>query len=187
MLSPENDPQDTANTDAEAGASDGQVGAEGEQPKPASKLGNKKIIAMVVVLLLIIGGGVGAFMFLKSQKAKEEAAALAEKDKQAALPQNAFVDMDEIIVNLNTDGKAVSFMKVKITLEVADAADVAVVNKLMPRIRDVLQVYMRELRPADMQGSVGLYRLKEELLYRINKLVYPAKVSDLLFKDVLIQ
>ncbi len=56
-----------------------------------------------------------------------------------------------------------------------------------PKINDVLQMYLRELRPADMQGSVGLYRLKEELLLRINKIVYPSQVNDLLFKEVLVQ
>jgi flagellar FliL protein len=58
---------------------------------------------------------------------------------------------------------------------------------MMPKISDVFQMYLRELRPADMQGSVGLYRLKEELLLRVNKIVYPAQVNDLLFKEVLVQ
>jgi flagellar FliL protein len=182
MNLPENENTETPETDAAAEGPRGE-GEQSEEPK----FGRRKIVILLLILMLIIAGGISTFMFLKAQKAKEEAVTLAEKENQVALPQAVFVDMDEIIVNLNTDGKAVSFMKIKITLEVASQSDEAIINKLMPRVRDVFQVYMRELRPSDMQGSVGLYRLKEELLYRINKLVYPAKVNDLLFKDVLIQ
>ena len=49
------------------------------------------------------------------------------------------------------------------------------------------QGYLRELRPADLEGSAGLFRLKEELLRRINLSVYPAKVEGVLFKEILVQ
>lgn len=150
------------------------------------KLSKKKMIMIVVVILLIIGSGVGAFFFLQHKKSVEEAAK-ADSEKKQQVPVQVFYDMDEMIVNLNTDGKNPSFMKLKVTLEVDNENDKQVLVQLAPRIRDVFQVYLRELRPSDMQGSVGLYRLKEELLYRINKLVYPAKIKDILFKDVLVQ
>ena len=46
---------------------------------------------------------------------------------------------------------------------------------------------MREIRASDLSGSVGLYRLREELLKRVNVAVYPAKVDAVLFKDLIIQ
>lgn len=46
---------------------------------------------------------------------------------------------------------------------------------------------MRELRPSDLDGSAGMYRLKEELLRRVNMTVYPAKVDAVLFKELLVQ
>jgi flagellar FliL protein len=46
---------------------------------------------------------------------------------------------------------------------------------------------MRELRAADLQGSAGLFRLKEELQRRVNIAVYPARVDDVLFKNVIVQ
>ena len=39
----------------------------------------------------------------------------------------------------------------------------------------------------DLRGSAGLYRLREELLVRVNKAAAPAKVSDVLFKEMLVQ
>ncbi len=175
-------PESENNVNVEVQPQDGQ-----STPTEEKKPSKKKLIIIAALLIILIAAGVGGFLFMKNKKAKEEEAALLAKAQEPVIPQSIFLDLDEIIVNLNTDGKAVSFMKIKITLEIASASDEAIIIKLMPRIRDVFQVYMRELRPSDMQGSVGLYRLKEELLYRLNKLVYPAKVNDLLFKDVLIQ
>jgi flagellar FliL protein len=43
------------------------------------------------------------------------------------------------------------------------------------------------LRIEDLQGSAGLLRLREELLTRVNSSVKPAKVNDVLFKEMLVQ
>ena len=61
------------------------------------------------------------------------------------------------------------------------------VKPLLPRVEDAFQVFMRELRPSDLDGSAGMYRLKEELLRRVNVTVYPAKVDAVLFKELLLQ
>jgi flagellar FliL protein len=61
------------------------------------------------------------------------------------------------------------------------------IQPYLPRILDAFQIYLRELRPADLEGSAGLFRLKEELLRRINLSVYPAKVEGVLFKEILVQ
>ena len=54
-------------------------------------------------------------------------------------------------------------------------------------IRDSFQTYLRELRLDDLRGSAGMYRLREELLTRINVAVQPSKVSAVLFKEMLVQ
>ena len=45
----------------------------------------------------------------------------------------------------------------------------------------------RELRKEDLNGSQGVFRLKEELLMRINSSAAPIKVNDVLFKEMLVQ
>jgi flagellar FliL protein len=52
---------------------------------------------------------------------------------------------------------------------------------------DSFQVYLRELRVEDLKGSAGMYRLREDLLRRINEAARPVKISDVLFKEMLIQ
>ena len=58
---------------------------------------------------------------------------------------------------------------------------------MMPRIIDNFQIYLRELRVEDLRGSDGIYRLREELLARVNAAVAPVKVTDVLFKEMLVQ
>jgi flagellar FliL protein len=98
-----------------------------------------------------------------------------------------FYDLPEMLVNLNTKGKQAAYLKLKIALEIDDPATVPKLERLMPRIVDNFQVYLRELRSEDLTGSAGLYRLREELLLRVNTAVAPARISDVLFKEMLVQ
>ena len=78
-------------------------------------------------------------------------------------------------------------MKLSVSLELGNAVDVPRIESLKPRIIDNFQVYLRELRADDLRGSAGIYRLREELLARVNASVHPAGVKDVLFKEVLVQ
>ncbi|MCE2992442.1 MAG: flagellar basal body-associated FliL family protein [Candidatus Jidaibacter sp.] len=169
-------------TEGEKASTSPEGGSEASVSKTSPK--KKKIILIAAILILAaVAAGIG--FFLKKHKEKELAEINSAQQEESK--QQIFHDMDEIIVNLNTDGKSVSFLKLTVTLDIQGKDNLDVVIKLTPRIKDVFQVYLREVRPSEMQGSAGLYRLREELLLRINKLIYPAKVNDILFKEVLIQ
>ena len=110
------------------------------------------------------------------------------KEAKATVPgAPIFYDLPEFLVNLNTGGKQTSFIKMKIALELPAQEDVAMVEANLPRIMDSFNTYLRELRSSDLAGSAGLYRLKEELMMRINKTLYPNKVNDVLFREILVQ
>lgn len=98
-----------------------------------------------------------------------------------------YFNLPEFLVNLNTGGKQTSFIKMKVTLEVPTDSDLDAIDSRMPRITDSFNTYMRELRAGDVAGSAGLYRLREELLLRVNKTIYPNKVNDILFREIIIQ
>jgi flagellar FliL protein len=72
-------------------------------------------------------------------------------------------------------------------LELPDAKLVNEIQPLMPRVMDAFQTYLRELRPTDLDGSAGLYRLKEELTRRVNVAVAPNKITAVLFKEIIVQ
>jgi len=98
-----------------------------------------------------------------------------------------YYNLPEFLVNLNTGSKQTSFIKMKITLEAQTDADGDAIDSRMPRITDSFNTYLRELRTSDIAGSAGLYRLREELLLRVNKTIYPSKVNDILFREIIIQ
>ncbi len=105
----------------------------------------------------------------------------------AAAGAAVFYDLPEMLVNINTAGRTRNFLKMRVSLELANELDINRVENVLPRIVDNFQVYLRELRLEDLQGAAGMYRLREELLNRVNAAVRPAQVKDVLFKEMIVQ
>jgi flagellar FliL protein len=158
--------------------------AEGAVAAPPNP--KKKMIMMgggALALVAVLGGG--WFFFLKPKPAGD---AVAESAKAAA-KKAAFLEMKDMMINISSNSAQdrQNFIKMKVALEISDGKQVVDIQPLLPRIEDTFQVYLRELRPSDLEGSAGMFRLKEELLRRVNVAVYPAKVDAVLFKELLIQ
>ena len=106
----------------------------------------------------------------------------------AAAVRAAFVDLPEMTVNLATvDKEKQRYVRLNVALEVDKAEMAEAIKPMMPRVLDSFQTHLRELRPDDIRGSAGVYRLKEELLRRVNTAVAPAKVDAVLFKEIVVQ
>jgi flagellar protein FliL len=156
-----------------------QAGEEGKKPK-------SKLLLIVIAALVILGGGVGAyFMLLAPKKDKAEH---AEQEKKVT----AFLDIKDMMVGMSPDTAQPTIggahvMRLHVALEIADAKELPAIQALQPRIEDIFQVYLRELRPVDLQGSAAILRLKEELLHRVNLAVEPKKIEAVLIKELLIQ
>jgi len=186
---------------AEDDLDDGDIdGDEGEDGDGESSSGGKKKLFIIIgaVFLLLIGGGAAAFFTglldpllggaeETAEEGEGEGGEGGEGQAAADAGKAVFYDLDEMIVNLNTTGRRQSLLKIKIALEVASQSDVAKVQAVMPRVIDNFQTYLRELRIDDLRGSAGMYRLREELLTRVNVAVQPARVNAILFKEMLIQ
>lgn len=151
------------------------------------KLSGKKIVVFFILPLLLIGGAAVGIMMSGSLGGGKDEAKPAEEAKAPAPVQTVFYDLPEMLVNLNTTGRRPSYLKVQVSLEVDNNVDVTRLQALSPRIVDNFQVYLRELRIDDLRGSAGLYRLREELLARVNVTVQPIKVKNVLFKEILVQ
>ena len=153
--------------------------AEGDAPlAPKNKF--KLIVAAVVVFCLVSGGGTWFFFFRHHGE---------EKHAEAPPPKPpVFVEVPDMLVNLvGAPGERVQYLKVKVVLEVKDEPQVEKIKPAMPRVTDLFQTYMRELRPSDLNGSAGLFRLKEELTKRVNTAISPSHVNAVLFKEIVIQ
>jgi flagellar FliL protein len=159
---------------------------EAAEAVPVKKLTGKKIVLFIGLPVLLLGGAVAGVTMsgiLGGQEQSEAGAA-----KEPAQPAKAvFYDLPEMLVNLNSVGRRPSFLKIKVSLEIANEADVPHLEALKPRIVDNFQVHLRELRTEDLRGSAGIYRLREELLARVGAAVHPVKVKNVLFNEVLVQ
>ncbi len=98
-----------------------------------------------------------------------------------------FVDLPDVLVNLRSEGRRMRYLKLRVSLEVRDAGTAGAVRSLMPRVMDSLQLYLRSLSVDDVRGAIGMERLKEEMLARINRAIRPHRVDDVLFKEMLVQ
>ena len=164
--------------------------AEGEQAEGAAEggevasapKGKLKLIIMVVGLLAVLGGGAATY-FLFFRHGAEEVHAEAPPPKPPS-----FVEVPDMMVNLaGAPGERVQYLKVKLVLEVKEEKQVEAIKPSMPRVTDIFQSYLRELRPGDLNGSAGLFRLKEELTKRVNVALAPNQINAVLFKEVVIQ
>jgi flagellar FliL protein len=166
---------------AKAQQADADEEEEGAAAPPKKKISLKMIIMAAGALVVLGGGGFGAYAMFFSHPKEQHAAAPMVKPP-------VFVDVPEVLVNLSNSGAdRTQYLKVKVVLEIADAALSPQVQSAMPRVMDAFQTYLRELRPTDLDGSAGLYRLKEELTRRVNLAIAPSRVNAVLFREIVVQ
>jgi flagellar FliL protein len=160
---------------------------DGEGVAPKKKLSGKKIVLFFVLPLLLVGGSTAALLFSGLFGGSKEHASPHAAAQSMAAPKPVFFDLPDMLVNLNTTGRRPVFLKMQVSLQLGSDADVPRLQSMSPRIIDTFQVYLRELRVDDLRGSAGIYRLREELLARVNAVVSPTRVKDVLFKEMLVQ
>jgi flagellar FliL protein len=151
----------------------------GEAAAPARKKLPVMLIAMVAAAVVLLGGGAAAYFFVF---------AAPKPEATHGAPDTFTFNLPTMTVNLNNDdGSAPAFMKLTIALEVANEEVMEEIQPRMAKVVDAFQVYLRELRKSDLEGSAGIYRLKEELRRRVNIAIFPAQVQSILFKEILVQ
>jgi flagellar FliL protein len=181
-------------------------GEEGEGEAEAKKGGPplKLILIGAAAGLVLVGGGGGAFLMLSHPSGKataHKAATSRKKDGKDAKvkegdrngPQIAdgpdgvvFYTLPDIVVNMQSaDGKP-TYLKLKLTLELPSQDTVDVIEPNRPRLEDMFQTFLRELRPEDLAGSQGSYQLRMEILRRVNLVIAPAKINSVLIEEMLI-
>ncbi|MCA3418714.1 MAG: flagellar basal body-associated FliL family protein [Roseomonas sp.] len=173
----------------------GQIEASEEVQEGKKGGGRKKLLLLAApVLLVAIGAGLwfgGILPPLLGMGAPAASAGNGEPGPRVV----TFLEMPEIVTNLNAPGRRAVFVKLRSKLELARPEDGAVVQAAMPRLLDLFQTYLREVRPEELRGSAGTQRLREELVARANIAVAQAgrgdaqqiRVNDVLFMEILVQ
>jgi len=169
--------------EAETEAAEGEVAA-----APAKKGIPRRLIVIAAAALIACGGGQPAPATPSEPGAAPAAEGEAQADAAAAAPDTFIFNLPTMTVNLNDDGATGDqFLKLTVALEVANEGGMKDIQPRIAKIIDAFQVYLRELRKSDLEGSAGIYRLKEELRRRINVAIFPAQIDGILFKELLVQ
>ncbi|WP_254435940.1 flagellar basal body-associated FliL family protein [Ruegeria arenilitoris] len=158
--------------------------ATAEQAEPTEKAGKK---GLIVGMILAVAGAAGGYFLTTSGmlpfggKAAVEGAKDMDKGKSVkALPQVGFVDLPPVIVSVNAGDSR--HLKFHAQLEVNNeyAADV---EKMKPRIMDILNGYLRAVEVSDLEDSLALMRIRGHLLRRIEIVVGEGRVRDVLVME----
>jgi flagellar FliL protein len=182
--------------------------ADAETPDAEGAEGGKKklpimLIGIIAGAVLLVGGGgtAVALMLMPHSPSPAPAHKLPVKpkkdDKDGKPDPNGpqvqdgpdgvvFYTEPDIVVNMQTpDGKP-TFLKLKLTFELPDHDTADTIEAEAPRVNDVFQTFLRELRPEDLSGSEGTLMLRAELARRINLVIAPSKVNGVLIEEMLI-
>jgi flagellar protein FliL len=206
-----------APAEGEEGAAppEGAEGEEGAAPK--KKLAGKTLILFIVLPLLLVGlgGGAAAVMFLGKKPAEahasEEGHGKEKKEKKKKEKKKeggghgggegggggspitegpegvAYYELPAILVNIQSDSERPTYLKLKLSVEFEDADTAEELTEKMPVLTDQFQTFLRELRVEDISGSAGTYRLRMELLRRVNLAMQPEQASAVLIEEMLVQ
>lgn len=154
---------------------------EAEAPEKKGKKG------LIVGLVLAIAGAAGGYFIttagLLPIGAKPEAAYAKDDKKEAKaepLADVGFVNLPPVVISL-TESQA-RHLKFHAQLEV-NAPYIADVEKLQPRIMDVLNGYLRAVEVSDLEDSMALTRIRGHLLRRIEIVTGEGRVRDVLVME----
>jgi flagellar FliL protein len=200
-MSKDKDKDKAKKEEAEAPA-DGEAveGAEGKKKKPPLMI---LIAAGVGALVVLGGGGTAAVLMLGGHKTDAQSAK-AEKSKKKAEPAKGgkdakdspitegpdgvfFYAMTDQTANIQSEDGRPTFLKLKLSFETPDRDTADAITPDLPRLNDMFQTFLRELRPEDLSGSQGAYQLRMELQRRVNLIIAPAKINGVLIQEMLIQ
>ena len=192
-------------------------GAEGEDGAAPKKKKLPLLFIVIPAALVVLGGGGGAAFFMMQPKpaSAEEGGHGADKkgghDKKAEKkggghgaaadgPADAslgviaegpdgvtFFTLPDMVVNIQAPDGRPTFLKLKLTLETRDPHVAEQLQAEMPRMQDMFQGFLRELRPEDLAGSTGTFQLRAEILRRVNLIAAPGKVDAVLIEEMLVQ
>jgi flagellar FliL protein len=205
---PETETEAEGATPPAEGEGEGEAG-EGQAKK---KLSGKKLILFIVLpaVLVLGGGGAAAYMLFFKGGGEQHAEADAGHEKAKgghggaeegageAIPGPngttithgegvVFVALPEMLVNVTgADGRP-AYLKLRLTLEAPDEEAVTALTEHIPRVSDQFNGFLRELRTDDLAGSAGAYRLRLELLRRVNLVVAPSRINAVLIEEMLVQ
>lgn len=149
---------------------------------------------VLLVLVLAVGGFIAWKMISMEQPSAESDKAAIEQTDETIIPEAedenegppVLIDIENITVNL-ADADQSRFLRTQIKLEVRNEDAKAKVDESMVKINDLIITVLASKTFAEIRTPQGKYALKEDLIYRMNRIVGGKPIKNLYFTDFVSQ
>ena len=162
-----------------------QSGETLEPPAPRKRRGKKMYLLLGVVVVLLGGGAGAAWQFVPGVADKVHA--MTGHHEPVALAVNGkpvFIDLPEMALTLPNGGRPRQ-MRIKLSVELAQGtSEHQATEALSPRVYDALLTYLRTLQDGEVDGGLGLDRLRADLYRRLELVVGPGVLRDVLITSL---
>ncbi len=155
-----------------------------KKEKQGKKGGKKLLILIIVAVVVLIGGGAAAYflIFAKKEPPPEEEVQAPVEEKAEIGP---FLPLDPFVVNLAGPGRR--YLKVKVTLEMADNAAYDEAQDRIPQVMDAILMVLSSKTPEEVTSVEGKIELRAEMITKLNQVLGPGKVRNVYFSQFVVQ
>ena len=136
---------------------------------------------LIGLFLAVIGGGGGFYLAYSGHLPGRESQVESAGGPVPALPDTNFIALDPLVISLGPESRN-RHLRFAAHLEV-DKTHIAEVQRLLPRIMDVLNSYLRAVETRDFENPSNLPRLRAQMLRRLQIVTGEGRVRDLLIVE----
>jgi flagellar FliL protein len=159
-----------------------ETAATTEAPPQKSK---KMLFIGLAVGFLVLAGINGVLVWRVLSKDSADAKTVEQEEVVKKQEDGFMYQLDPFIVNL-FDDRGVRYLKVRLDIELWDLAEEEM-DKKTPKIRDSLIVLLSSKKYEEIGSLEGKARLREEILFRLNRILGEGKAKEVYFTDFVVQ
>jgi len=155
-----------------------EVAPEGDPPKKT------KMPLFIGLILALVGGGGSFYATWSGMILASENEHNVENDKREIkdpFADIAFVEIDPMVISIEAYPER-RLLRFRAQLEVPKDYQEDV-TKVLPRVVDVLNSYLRALEVSDLETQAALTRLRAQMLRRIQIVTGEGRVNDFLIME----
>ncbi len=153
--------------------------------------GGGGIIRLLIVVIPALLIGLGGGYFLGSSMVEQ---AVVEEEQKEPKPASAdptemvgeVFSLDPFVVNLN-ESRGNRYLKTTISLEMSDKELLSELERREPQIRDMTLALLTSKNTRELQALEGKFRLREELISRVNAMLINGHIKRVYFTEFVIQ
>lgn len=147
---------------------------------------SKKTLFIGVAIGFLVLVSINGLLVWKVLSHDSADARVVEEKVEAVEEEEGFMHrLDPFIVNL-FDERGVRYLKVRLDIELWDATEEEIAKKT-PKIRDSLIVLLSSKKYEEIGSLEGKARLREEILFRLNRILGEGKAKEVYFTDFVVQ